>query len=170
MKRYLAELIGTFMLVFFGTGAIIVNELYQDILTPIGIALSFGLTLMVVIYTPWGYFWSTSEPSVSLGFWFTKRFPQKELVRYVIAQCVGALLASTFLRVLFPSSLTLGTNSPSVPLIQAFVLEFFFTLVLMFTILNVSTTDCKLCPKTASPMVGITVGVTLTIMSLISNY
>ena len=76
MKKYWAELIGTFILVFSGTGAIIINELYGDI-THLGVGLTFGLIVMVVVFSIGEISGAHINPAVSIAFWVAKRMDGK---------------------------------------------------------------------------------------------
>jgi aquaporin Z len=139
MKRAAAELIGTFALVFAGTGAIVVNELSGGAITHVGVALTFGLIVLVMIYTFGDVSGAHLNPAVTIGFWVARRLPGREVVRYVACQGAGALLASGILRLLFPESRLLGATMPAGSELQSFVLELLLTFFLMLTILNVST-------------------------------
>jgi aquaporin Z len=79
------------------------------------------------------------NPAVTIGFWVTRRLPSRDVGPYIASQCVGALLASSILRLLFPKSQLLGSTIPSGSELQSFVLETILTFFLMLTILNVST-------------------------------
>lgn len=139
MKKYIAEFIGTFALVFCGTGAIIVNEVTGGIITHVGIAIVFGLVVMAMIYTLGDISGAHINPAVTFGFWSAGRFPTRELLPFLTAQFAGAILASIALRFLFPHSVYLGATLPVVPDMQAFVIEVILTFFLMFVIINVST-------------------------------
>jgi aquaporin NIP len=139
MKKLTAEFIGTFALVFAGTGAIIINETSGGAITHVGIALTFGLVVLAMIYTLGDVSGAHLNPAVTLGFWAARRFPAREIWRYVTAQISGALLASLILKLLFPANLNLGATHPAGSALQSFVLEFILTFLLMFVILNVST-------------------------------
>ncbi len=138
MRKLAAEAIGTFALVFAGTGAIIVNDISQGTITHGGIAVTFGLAVMVVIYSVGDVSGAHINPAVTISFWGAGRFSGRAVLPYVIAQCLGGILASGLLRALFPTSPTLGATLPSGPWLQSFVLEGVLTLFLMFVILNVS--------------------------------
>ncbi len=153
MKKYIAEFIGTFALVFCGTGAIIVNEVTGGTITHVGIAIVFGLVVMAMIYTLGDISGAHINPAVTLGFWSAGRFPTRELLPFLTAQFAGAILASIILRFLFPHSLCLGATLPVVPGLQAFVIEVILTFFLMFVIINVST-DAKEKGITAGIAVG----------------
>ena len=139
MKRCCAEMIGTFFLVFTGTGAIVVNQVSGGVITHAGIALTFGLIVLAMIYTLGDISGAHLNPAVTAGFWVARRFPGRDVLPYVGSQVIGALLASGLLRFLFPENKLLGATLPQVRETQSFVLETVLTLLLMLTILNVST-------------------------------
>lgn len=138
MKTYFAELLGTFTMVFAGTGAIIINDVSGGSVSHVGIALTFGFVVMAMIYTVGDVSGAHLNPAVSFGFWMAGRFPSRKLLPYIVSQCLGALLASAILRSLFPQHSTLGATLPAGSLVQSFVLEIILTFFLMFVIINVS--------------------------------
>ena len=139
MKNCGAEFIGTFALVFAGTGAIIINETTGGAITHVGISLTFGLIVLAMVYTVGDISGAHLNPAVSLGFFAAGRFPLREVIPYVLSQCAGAFAASSILRLLFPNNASLGATLPAGPAIQSFVLELILTAILMFVILGVST-------------------------------
>ena len=139
MKRLLAEFLGTFILVFAGTGAIVINHASGGVIGHPGIALVFGLVVLAMVYTFGDISGAHLNPAVSLGFAVAGRFPWKDLAGYIAAQAAGAFAASGVLRLLFPLSPTLGATLPAGPASQSFVLEVILTAILMIVILNVST-------------------------------
>ncbi len=132
-------MIGTFTLVFCGTGAIIINDASGGSITHVGVSLTFGLVVLAMIYTLGDVSGAHLNPAVSVGFWFARRFPASKLLPYIAAQIAGALLASATLKLLFPQHQNLGATIPSGSLAQSFVLEIILTFFLMFVIVNVST-------------------------------
>ena len=138
MKKYLAELIGTFALVFCGTGAIIINQESGGAITHVGIAITFGLIVAAMIYAVGDVSGAHLNPAVTIAFWVAKTFPVKEILPYVISQSVGAFLASLTLKILFPANNLLGATLPSGLPLQSFILETILTFLLMFVILNVA--------------------------------
>jgi MIP family channel proteins len=138
MKSYLAEFLGTFILVFAGTGAIIVNDISGGAISHFGVAVTFGLVVMAMIYTLGEVSGAHLNPAVSFGFWAARRFPARKLFPYVISQCLGALLASAMLRLLFPQHLSLGMTVPTGTIVQSLALETLLAFFLMFVIINVS--------------------------------
>lgn len=156
-KRWVAEGIGTFALVFAGTGAIVVNDVSGGAVTHVGIAVTFGLIVMAMIYAVGDISGAHLNPAVTLGFWAARRLPVQDALPYVVSQCAGALVASALLRVLFASHATLGATLPAGPDSQSFVLEVVLTFFLMFVILGVAT-GAKEKGITAGIAIGGTVG------------
>lgn len=138
MKKYIAELTGTFALVFCGTGAIVIDQHTGGAVTHIGIAITFGFIVMSMIYALGDVSGAHLNPAVSIAFAVAKKFPVKELLPYIISQLAGALLASAILKLLFPANETLGATLPSGSDMQSFVLEVLLTFFLMLVILNVA--------------------------------
>jgi len=139
MKKYLAEFIGTFALVFCGTGAIIVNQETAGVVTHPGIAFTFGLIVMVMIYALGSVSGAHFNPAVTIAFAVAKRFSAKEIMPYILSQAGGAFLASLTLRFLFQGNEYLGSTMPSGTAIQSLVLEIILTFFLMLVIIQVAT-------------------------------
>ncbi len=139
MKKFAAEAIGTFALVFAGTGAIVINQVSSGAVTHVGIALTFGLVVLAMIYSLGEVSGAHLNPAVTLGFCTAGRMSWGEALPYLASQCAGAFAASGLLRFLFPQNATLGTTLPAGTAMQSFVLEAVLTAILMFTILSVST-------------------------------
>ncbi|MEI8279510.1 MAG: aquaporin [Bacteroidota bacterium] len=138
MRKYIAELLGTYALVFAGTGAIIINQETNGTITHMGIAITFGLVVMSMIYTFGNISGAHLNPAVSIAFTMAKRFPAKLLVLYIGSQLIGALLASLTLKFLFPHNSMLGSTMPSGSDMQSFILEVILTFFLMLVIFNVA--------------------------------
>jgi len=139
MKKYIAEFIGTFSMIFCGTGAMTINEVTGGDVTHVGIAITWGLIVMAMIYAFGDISGAHFNPAVSIAFAYAKKFPWKEVPKYAIAQILGAIVASLILLFLFPASETLGATIPTVDVWRAFVLELLLTFFLMVVIINVST-------------------------------
>ena len=157
MRRLLAEMMGTFALVFAGTGAIVINDITHGTVTHVGIALTFGLIVLAMVYALRDVSGAHLNPAVTLGFWAARRFHTSDVVPYLLSQCAGAIAASLALHLLFPAHPTLGATQPSGPVVQSLVLESMLTFLLMFVILNVST-GAKEKGITAGIAVGAVVG------------
>jgi aquaporin Z len=139
MRNYVAEFIGTFALIFCGTGAIIINQQSAGAITQMGIAITFGLIVMSMIYSIGNISGAHLNPAVSIAFTLAKRFPIKHLAAYIISQLGGAILASLTLKYLFPSSINLGATMPVGTELQSFILEVILSFFLMLVIINVAT-------------------------------
>jgi aquaporin NIP len=139
MKKYIAEMVGTFILVFCGAGAIVIDQTTGGSITHPGIAITFGLVVLAMIYAIGDISGAHINPAVTIAFAVAKRFEWKSVLPYCTAQVIGAILASLSLKALFPQSETLGGTFPAGPDMQSFFLEFFLTFLLMYVILNVSS-------------------------------
>ena len=139
MKRLFAEFLGTFGLVFAGTGAIVIDQAANGAVTHVGVALTFGLIVSAMIYAFGDISGAHLNPAVTTGFAVAGRFPWKEVPGYVLAQSAGAFAASGLLRMLFPADQNLGATLPAGSVGQSFVLEVVLTFFLMLVILSVST-------------------------------
>ena len=140
MKKYWAELFGTYILVFVGTGAIMINEITGGTVSHLGVGLSFGLVVMAMIYAIGDISGAHINPAVTIAFAVAKRFPKNQILPYISFQLVGAFLASASLYFIFPEASTMGGTLPlKGNWEQSFILEFILTFILMFVILNVST-------------------------------
>ena len=137
-RKYAAEFMGTFALVFAGTGAIITNDITHGAVTNTGVALTFGMVVLTMIYAVGDVSGAHFNPAVTLGFFAARRLAGKMVLPYVLSQLSGALAASLLLRGLFPQHSTLGTTAPAGPALQSLIFEIMLTALLMFVILNVS--------------------------------
>lgn len=135
----MAEGFGTFCLVFAGTGAIVINDISGGVITHVGIALTFGLVVLAMIYAVGDTSGAHLNPAVTLGFFFSRRFSGRLVLPYIVSQSLGALAASLLLRGLFPTHTSLGATLPAGSDAQSFVLELVLTMILMFVILRVSS-------------------------------
>lgn len=138
MKKYTAEFIGTFILIFAGTGCVVVNEQLGGHLGLTGIAMVWGFAIIALIYAFGDISGTHLNPAVTVSFAVDKRFEWKEVPAYLIAQFAGALSASLLLHFLFPENKTLGITQPSGSETQAFIMEAVMTFILMLVILRVS--------------------------------
>ena len=124
MKRYIAEILGTFAFVFCGTGAIIINQQSSGAITHVGIAITFGLIVMAMIYALGHISGAHLNPAVTIAFTLAKKFKAKQVTPYIISQLAGAFLASFVLNYLFPTNEFLGATIPSGTPLQSFLLFF----------------------------------------------
>ena len=139
MKKYTAEFLGTFILVFCGTGAAIIDETTKGAVTHAGIAITFGLVVMALIYAIGDISGAHMNPAVTITFTSARLFPLRDMIPYIISQASGAFAASLVLKFLFPGSVTLGATLPAGMPMQSFVLEVLLSFILMFIIFRVAT-------------------------------
>ena len=138
-KNYLAESLGTFTLVFCGTGAVVIDEVTKGAISHAGVALTFGLVVMAMIYAFGEQSGAHLNPAVTIAFALNKSFPLKKVAPYILSQCAGACIASAVLKPLFPTSQLLGATIPAGAQMQSFILEALLTFFLMIVILRVAT-------------------------------
>lgn len=155
LQRVGAECIGTYALVTAGCGAIIVNTQTQA-LTHIGVAMTFGLVIMVMIAATGHISGAHFNPAVTFAFALTRHFPWREVAAYIVGQLLGALAAALTLLVLFGNVAYLGATLPSGSLWQSFGLEILLTAFLMFVIISVAT-DTQAVGELAAVAIGATV-------------
>lgn len=166
MKKAIAEIIGTFILVFFGTGAAVFGGGILGIGIT-GIALAFGLTIVGAAYSIGTISGAHLNPAVSFAMFINKRLSVSEFITYVISQLIGAIIASaTILFLLKDAGMptdNLGQNSyEALSMFGAFAVELILTFIFVLTIMTV-TSSTKGLPKLA----GIVIGLTLTLVHLI---
>lgn len=150
-----AEAIGAFALVFAGCGAIMVNEETGD-LGHVGIALTFGLVIMAMVYAVGHVSGAHLNPAVTLAFAVTRRFPAGRVPAYWAAQVVGALLAALLLRASLGDVADVGATMPSGSQAQSFLWEVVLTAVLLFVIMAVAT-DTRAVGEAAAIAIGGTI-------------
>lgn len=157
MKRYVAEVIATFFLIFCGTGAMVINVESDGVISHFGVATAWGLVVMIMIFAYGRVSGAHMNPAVTLTLVLLKLHPIKELLPYFGAQLIGALLASITLRLLFPENEFLGASLPQGSVWQSFALEFILTFMLMIVILL--TSQGRRIEQYFAPIaIGMTVG------------
>lgn len=164
MRKYAAEIFGTYGLVFAGTGAVVIDAVSGGAVTHVGVSLTFGLIVMAMIYAVGDVSGAHLNPAVTLGFLFAGRLRGRCVIPYVASQLVGAFLASFTLLLLFGNRASLGATLPAGSVWQSFGLELILTAILMFVILCVSTG-----PKEVGTMAGIAVGGVIALEALFAG-
>jgi aquaporin Z len=164
LPKYLAEGLGTFCLVFAGTGAVIVNQVSGGQVTHVGVSLVFGLIVLAMIYSIGYISGAHMNPAVTLGFLSSGRLPRQEFFPYLTAQLAGAVLASAALRLIFPEAPTLGQTVPAGSWAQSFALESIMTFILMFVVMAVATDD-----RAQGIMAGVAIGATIALEALLGG-
>ena len=139
MKKYLAEFIGTFILIFCGTGAAVIDEVTHGAVGHAGISVVFGLIVSAMIYSLGDISGSHINPAVTIAFAVNRIFKWSQVMPYILAQVAGAFAATVLLHFLFPTSHTLGATLPANGAGQSFVLELILSCILMLVILQVAT-------------------------------
>ena len=157
VRRLVAEAVGTYGLVFAGTGAIMVNELSGGQITHVGIALTFGLVVAAMIYATGHISGAHINPAVTLGFVLARHFPWREAPAYWAVQLLGATAASLTLLALLGEAAGMGATTPSGSAVQSAGLEIVLTFFLMLVIMAVAT-DVRAAGPTAALAIGATVG------------
>jgi aquaporin NIP len=138
LRKYVAELIGTFILVFCGTGAMVIDQQTAGAVSHVGVSITWGLTVMSLIYSIGQVSGCHINPAVSIAFTLAGRFKARLLPGYIISQLAGALLASLTLKILFPTSPLLGATMPVGLDLQSFILELLLTFFLTVVIMSVA--------------------------------
>jgi aquaporin NIP len=152
-----AEAGGTFFLVLFGPGAVVVDAMTGGALTHVGVALAFGLVIFILIAALGHLSGAHVNPAVTVALWSSGHFPTSDVVPYIGAQCAGAVAASMLTRLALGPVAHLGTTLPAVSSGIALGVEWLLSLVLMFIIMAVAT-DERVAEGTAALAVGATVG------------
>jgi aquaporin Z len=163
-KKLAAEFVGTFALVFAGTGAIIVNDLTGGTITHLGVAITFGLIVLTMIYTLGDISGAHLNPAVTFGFYLARQFKGRNILPYISSQLLGAIVASLGLKLMFAQHQTLGSTRPSGSVMQSFIMEMILSWILMFVILSVSTGA-----KEKGVTAGIAVGSTVALAALFAG-
>ncbi len=138
MKKYLAEFVGTFSILFFGTGAIIISEETSIAISHLGVSVVFGMIVMLMIYLFGKISGAHFNPAVTIAFSSIRLFPSKQILPYLIAQFAGACAASILLGFLFPTNEMLGATVVNGSVFKSFFLEIFIAFILMLTVLKIT--------------------------------
>ncbi|MDF0554708.1 MIP/aquaporin family protein [Kamptonema sp. UHCC 0994] len=168
-REAIAECLGTFMLVFAGTGAVMVNKISAGAVTHLGISFVFGAVVTALIYTFGHISGAHFNPAVTLGFWASGFFPKTKVLPYILAQSTGAVLASALLLIALGKIDNLGATIPlksNWP--QSLLLETVLTFILMFVILG-SGLDRRAHIGFAGIAIGLTVGLEAAFMGPITG-
>ncbi|GAA4801697.1 aquaporin [Olivibacter ginsenosidimutans] len=164
-KAILGEFIATFILVFCGTGAIIIDQQTQGGVTHVGVAMTFGLVVMCLIYAFGTISGAHMNPAVSIAFVLARRLQKGQLLRYIGSQLFGAFVASITLKLLFPSNLVLGATLPHGSAMQSFLLEIILTFFLMLTVLHLVYQKFSV----ESGLIGVVVGAVVGLEALFAG-
>ncbi|XP_073314286.1 aquaporin NIP1-1-like [Primulina huaijiensis] len=157
MQKMIAETLGTYFLIFAGCAAAVVDADKDKVLTQPGIAIVWGLVVMVMVYSVGHISGAHFNPAVTVAFATCKRLPWKQVPAYISAQMLGSTLASGTLRLLFggPHNHFAGTLPTGTDL-QSLVVEFIITFYLMFVISGVATDN-----RAIGELAGLAIGATI---------
>ncbi|KAK2642574.1 hypothetical protein Ddye_024337 [Dipteronia dyeriana] len=156
MQKLIAEVVGTYLLIFVGCASVLVNENYDKVVTLPGIAMVWGLTVMILVYSLGHISGAHFNPAVSIAFATCNRFSWKHVPAYISAQVLGSTVASGTLRLIFNGKQDhfVGTV-PAGTDMESFVIEFVITFYLMFVISGVADN------RTIGELAGLVVGATI---------
>ncbi|XP_018478640.1 aquaporin NIP1-2 [Raphanus sativus] len=172
LQKLMAEILGTYFLIFAGCASVAVNAQHDKAVTLPGIAIVWGLTVMVLVYSLGHISGAHFNPAVTIAFASCGRFPLKQVPAYVISQVIGSTLAAATLRLLFgldqnvcsgKHDVFVGTL-PSGSDLQSFVIEFIITFYLMFIISGVATDN-----RAIGELAGLAVGSTVLLNVIIAG-
>ena len=164
MEKPLAEMVGTFALVFIGCGSIMVHEIQSIPNAHLNVCFCFGLIIMVMIYACGHISGAHFNPAVTLAFAATQKFPWREVPYYILGQIVGAVLASVLLFQLFGPVAHLGSTLPTVVSFKALAMEIVLTFFLMWVIIAVATDH-----RAEGQMAGLAIGGTVALAALMGG-
>jgi MIP family channel proteins len=168
-REALAEGIGTFILVFAGTGAVMVNDISGGAITHLGISFVFGAVVAALIYSIGHLSGAHFNPAVTLAFWTSGFFPKRRVLIYIMAQLLGAICASSLLLSSLGRVANLGATLPlNGNWWQSLLLETVLTFILMFVILG-SGLDRRAHINFAGLAIGLTVGLEAAFMGPITG-
>ncbi|XP_022847998.1 aquaporin NIP1-1-like [Olea europaea var. sylvestris] len=165
IQKIIAEILGTYFLIFAGCAAVVVNADKDKIITMPGIAIVWGLVVMVMIYSVGHISGAHFNPAVTIAFASCKRFPLRQVPAYISAQMIGATLAGGTLRLLFQGKHDhFGGTFPTGSDMQSFVVEFIITFYLMFVISGVATDN-----RAIGELAGLAIGATILLNVMIAG-
>lgn len=163
-RKLLSEFIGTYVLIFAGTGAVVVDQLADHRITHVGVALTFGLVVMAVIYTFGHISGAHINPAVTISFLIRREISVQLALTYIFTQLIGAIAASTTLSLLFGNIANLGATLPQASWQQSFVLEVILTFILMMVVLGSAVHG-----KAVKSFAGLAIGATVALEALFAG-
>jgi aquaporin NIP len=155
LRKLLAEFLGTLIMIFAGTGAIVVNG-QTGALGHVGVALAWGIVVMVLVYTLGHVSGAHMNPAVTITMLAAGKIGPIKSAAYIVTQCAGAIVASVLVMTILGSDKSLGATLPAGSYMQSFVLEFILTAVLLFVIFHVTSPAAG-----NNPLYGVAIGGTI---------
>ena len=163
IPQYLAELIGTFFLVFFGCGAVILSELDNESVAAF-IPIIFGGAVSIMIYATGHISGAHFNPAVTIAFWASKRLPATKIPGYIVAQVTGAILASVVHLQVWGTQHSFGVTEITTGVSTALLIEFILSFALMFVIISVATDS-----RAVGEMAGVAIGSTVALCAFVGG-
>lgn len=168
-REAISEFIGTFILVFAGPGAVMVNSISNASLSHLGVSFVFGAVVAAVIYATRHISEAHINPAVTLAFWTSGFFSRQKVIPYIVAQCLGAIAASGILLLTLGNVANLGATLPLEDnWLQSLIIETILTFILMFVIFG-SGLDRRASDDFAGLAIGLTVGLEAAFMGPITG-
>lgn len=162
-KQLLAEAFGTMMLIIVGCGAMALNETTGGAVGHTVVCLCFGVIVSILVFSLSHISSCHINPSVSIALWLEKRFEGKKVLPYIGAQIAGAIIGSVIVKMIFPSSETLGATLPTVTTQSAFTIELVISSILFSTVLLITRYTHKVS------VIAITIGAIVFILAFIAG-
>lgn len=163
LSQYMAEYIGTFFLVFFGCGSIILAQLNADY-SPALVPFAFGAAVSIMIYATGHISGAHFNPAVTIAFWIIKRFSGKRVSGYILAQLCGAVTASFAHKIIWGTQHDFGVTVINTTLASGILVEFLLSFVLMFVIISVATDS-----RAVGELAGIAIGSTVALCAAVGG-
>ena len=164
VKKCMAEFIGTFALIFFGCGSMIIYELNPSLISPDSIPIIFGLVIAVMIYVFGHISGAHFNPAVSIIFYLNKSIKTKELYAYMTVQIIGAVGASLAHKFFFGDNHSFGMTINRLTITQGFIFEILITIFLIVTIMSVAIDQ-----RSSKSIIGISIGGIVAICSFMAG-
>ncbi|MEO6444219.1 MAG: aquaporin, partial [Gemmatimonadaceae bacterium] len=155
-RRLAAEALGTCLLLVLGAGCVMTNVIAQGALGLTGIALTWGFLVTVIIATIGSISGAHINPAVTVALTITGKFPAREALPYIVAQCAGASLGSLVLLATLGNVANLGGTIPSIAIGSAFAVEFLLSFLLMAAVVG-ATSDERWAGGGAAIVIGMAV-------------
>ena len=164
-KKFLAEMVGTMVLVLMGCGAAVLNGGAVSVAAVLTIAFAFGLSVVAMAYTVGQVSGCHINPAITLGVWLSGRMKAGEAGVYMLAQVIGALIGSTILYFIVQGMGLSGTGANSFAegnLVPALIAETVFTAIFVLVVLGATDSN-----NNASKLAGLAIGLTLVLVHIV---
>lgn len=169
MKKYLAELVGTFVLTFMGCGAAVSLNCDSDTASVVGTAVAFGLSVIAMAYTIGGISGCHINPAITLGVFLSGRMSGKDAAGYIVFQIIGAILAAAVLFGIvatcpgFSGGTTTGANTCNAGQLNGFLVELVLTTIFVLVVLGATAKT----NGATNNFAGLAIGLSLILIHLV---